>query len=247
MRKFLLSTICRASLAACFAAGLAAPAYADIIFQPGPPPGGIGEVNVLFQAPEQGTSLDHATVDHSTVGVLFDSLTQQQLNQKAEGQADIFCASNCVSNGGGLASQLTSIEMKAGINTATGANTAWTDVEFNLDSGIGTVKIEATDNFDHTFTMTLSKGENKGLLLATVDSLGQQEFITDVKFTNAVTGAAFGFDSFKQPRVSGTCDLVTATSCVPVTITTPEPMTLAVLGTGLLGLGIVRRNRKEHS
>src|SRR4051794_12628505 len=62
-------------------------ARAHIIFTPGNNPQQ-DETNILFGAPETGTIIN-GEVDHSGVGVRFEALTGETLEQKSQGQASI--------------------------------------------------------------------------------------------------------------------------------------------------------------
>lgn len=226
MRKTLLLS----GAALMIAAGTA---RADIIFTEGNHPQS-DEQNILFGAGETGTTLT-GQVDHTGASVLFSSLTGQTLTQTAKGQAQIFCSANCVDNSPppGTASQLDSIEMKAG--TLNGSPTGWLDAIINLDFGTGDALVKVTDNLNATFTYALKSGSNFLTMVAV-----NGEFITDIQVTAANDGD-FGFNLFKQPRVSGLCILGEGGCTV---VDTPEPTTLALLGAGLLGLGLTKR-RKE--
>jgi len=215
-------------------------ARAEIIFQTGNHPQA-NETNILFEASETDTTLDNGEVGHSGAGVTFDSLTGQHLTQQAKGQADIFCFSSCFNNGKpNTNSQLTSIEMTAGLS-ANKLPTAWTDAIINLDFGEGTALVTVRDNLAKTFTYSLGNGEN---FLTMVAVPGTGEFITDIQvIQDPTTTGNFGFNSFKQPRVSGLCEQQSSGSCVSVPV--PEPGSTAVLGIGLIALGMLHYSWKR--
>jgi len=210
----------------------ATPASANIIFDPGNHPQA-DEQNVFFTGGETGLTLTDGQVDHSGIPVNFTTLGSplQILRQDSGGQAQIFCFAGCIDNslfgGPNFDTQLGSISMRAGVGTA------WGDAIINLVNGIGTALITVTDNFGLPFMFDLGVGQN---FLTIIAEPGSGEFITRIDVTNAVDGEPFGFDQFKQPRVSGVCALV-GTTCTPIEI--PEPGTLALLGSALVGLGVL--------
>ena len=235
MRSILLTT------AATAFALMVGTAQADVTFT-AKDTGGIGEVNILFDTGPLNGSPITGQVDHSGALVDFSTLTGQSLHQSAAGQADIEANPNPGTT------LMTSIDMHAV------ANTAWTDVIIDLDAAgnpcggmmltCGTALITAKDNMNHTFQDVITNGTNFVTMIAGPDAMNNPEFITDVTVTEVSpdpTTNTFGWTSFKQPRVSGTCVLQSATSCTPVAIV-PEPSSFAMLATGLLALGwTVRR------
>ena len=223
---------------------LAMPAQATITFSD-MNTGGIGEVNILFDTPDTGTTI-FGQIDHSGVNVGFSSLTGQTLLGSGNGQADIQNAANP-----GTA-VLTSMDIKAATNTR------WGDFILNLNEAGGlpsgcnattpcTARITAIDNLGNVFTDdVLETGNNFTTVIA--DTVGNPpaqppEFITEIQVVEkpGENNPAFGWTDFKQPRVSDAQTCV-GTICTP--IPTSEPSTLATFGSGLLALGLLLLRRR---
>lgn len=206
------------ALAAVSALGWARAASADIIFTLGNHPTPTEE-NILFGTPESGSTITGFTAS-SNVQVNFTSLTGQTLYQSSQGQADIMSSSNQQQ------SALTSIDI-----TAPGHG--WGDFILNPLNGSGTATVTAIDNLNNVFSYALGNGSNF-LTITTANN----EFITEIQ----IMMSGGDFKEFKQPRMSDPCTLGPNGTCGRVPA--PEPTTLALLGGGLLGLGVVRRRAK---
>lgn len=152
-------------------------AHASVTFLPGnnPQP---GEINILFGAPETGTTINGAA---GGINVAFSSAVDT-LFQKAQGQAEIFNTSNPPP------ANLTDL-------TVTPAE-LFTDFIVDLNKANGstlTINVTASDGtFIDNFT-----GGNGSNFITILASGG--ETMTSINFSSPDTG----WEQFKQPRISG--------------------------------------------
>jgi hypothetical protein len=233
----------KALLAAGVAAGVAmfgGVAHAEIMFATGnnPQP---GEQNIMFETHFMGVTSFSGDTDQTNTPIEFNLIPtakngETDIGTDGIGQASIDCTLGCGTDnqGGANGSQLTDLEIKIG--SGFGA----TDFLGNLDFGEGTALITVTDQGGTSFTYVLGNGQNKFTLTA-IDG----EVITDIQITESAADSSgnFGWNDFKQPRVSGICKLEGAT-CTAVPL--PEPSSLALLGAGLFATGWFVRRRKAR-
>jgi hypothetical protein len=218
------------SLAASLIAGIGWAAQAMVIFTPGNNP--TNEENILFGSQQTGMMLT-GTTNQSNISVQF--VSTQSLTTGGQGQAFL--------------------EDTSPATTITGAVTfsvpghGFTDYIFNpavtgpgANGGPATVSVvahEGTDSITLANTVmdpfTLGNGNNF-LTITTADG----EYLTSVTITPA---AGSNYGQYQQPRVSGVCTLGTVGCGALPSI--PEPGTLALLVSGLVSFGIIRRRKRS--
>jgi hypothetical protein len=240
------STIFRRALfattAALGVAVLGGVAHADIIYQTGNNPQG-NEQEIQFEAGLTGitnfmgdTNMSNSPIEFNLIPGAYHGETD--IGTVGQGQAAIICTAGCgtYAVGGANGHQLTDLEIKLG--QGLGA----TDFIGNLDYGEGWANVQVMDQLGNTFNYQLGQGQNYFTITAI-----NNEVITDIQITEDLAdtgmGNPFGFNDFKQPRISGLCVLTSSGSCR--TIPVPEPSSLALLGAGLFAAGWFSMRKKS--
>jgi hypothetical protein len=248
-----LSKILAGAALAAVLAGVG-PAKADFTFSP--TGGSTGDV-VQFE--QQFTNVPSFFGDANKFNSAVEFLTipgapeppgvgpQTGIGTDGNGQADVVCNAGCnpYTHGGLKGSDMTNLEIKPGTGLA------FSEFIGNLEFGTGTASIIVDDQFGNAFSYTLGNGSNFFTLTGIPDPVTHiDEVITDIKIEFSSVDSSpggsgtFAWEDFKQPRIT-LCTMNADMTC-SVVPPLPEPSTMAVLGVGLAGLGLVGLRRRRR-